>query len=309
LLRVALIVASLATLSSSARGAAAEQESRPVVDAASWFQRGASAYEAGRYVEAVSAFERAYALRPHAAACFNRARALERLGDTPRAAEAYALALSRAELRAEDQAEAEQRLAVLAQTLGTLNVSGPAGARASIGHVKTAELPIKTYLSTGTYQLELVRKDGQRATVTVSIAAGQATELEIASTGTPWPAPAKDAGRDRERHEAGLRVPALAWVSLGGAALATGLGTYWGLTGLSARDEFERSERVDVGAHDRAVELRTRANVAFGAAALSAVVGVVLVYRASTRPVQVTVNTGSGALGAGELAVGFSGRF
>jgi tetratricopeptide (TPR) repeat protein len=309
LLRVALIVASVATLSSSAHGAAAEQESRPAADAASWFQRGASAYEAGRWVEAVSAFERAYALRPHAAACFNRARALERLGDMPRAAEAYTLALSRAELRAEDQAEAERRLAVLAQTLGTLNVSGPAGARASIGHMKSVELPIRTYLSTGTYQLELVRKDGQRATLTVTVEAGQATKLEIASTGTPWPAPAKGAERDRERQAGGLRVPALAWVSFGGAALATGLGTYWGLTGLSARDDFERSERVDVGAHDRAVELRTRANVAFGAAALSAVVGVVLVYRASTGPIQVTVNTGSGALGADGLAVGFSGRF
>lgn len=295
--RRTLVIVSLAFLTLISPAARGQQAATTSEDAASWFHQGTAAYAAGHFREAVAAFERAYALKPHAAPAFNRARALERIGDTPRAAEAYALALSRAELRAEDQAEAQRRLDSLQQTLGTISVTGPAGARATIGHLKDAPLPIRAYLLPGRYELDLVRKDGQRATTTVEVRASRATPVEIAERGHPWPPTATASARAPERR---LRIPAAAYATFTGSALAAGAGVYFGWTGLSARDEFDDSGRTNAEAHDRAVERRTLANLAFGVAAVTAAVGVVLVYRASTAELQATI---------GRQGLGFSGSF
>lgn len=254
-------------------------------NAGAWFQRGTEAYTGGNFHEAVMAFERAYGLKPHAAAAFNRAHALERLGDGPQAAEAYALALSRAELRPEDQTEARDRLLSLQQTLGALSVTGPEGARASIGHLKRTPLPIKIFLAPGRYELALVRNDGQRATMTVEARASLTTALTISNEGYPWPAPVPVG---KPAYDPRLRVPAAAYVTFAGAVLAAGAGTYWGWTGLAARDDFERSGRTNAEQRDRAIERRALANVAFGVAALSAATGVVLVYRASAPELRAT---------------------
>jgi hypothetical protein len=56
-----------------------------------------------------------------------------------------------------------------------------------------------------------------------------------------------------------------------GIAIGTGVGA------LDARDAFSKSGNTDVAAHDRAADLRTWANVAWIAAGVTTVTGVVLV--------------------------------
>ena len=271
------------------------------------FQRGSAAYERGDYADAAKAFERAYALRPHAAALFNEARALERLGDAPGAADAYEQALARDELRPQDKADCQARLSALARTLGSVLITGPAETRGNIGSLQQAPLPIRAHLATGRYELSLVRKDGQRATVLVGVTAGRQTQLRIGEHGAPWsdartPAAMAD-------HPTTWKVPTSAYVT-GAAALAvTGLGAYLGVAGLQARDEFDASQRRDQGARDRAVRLRASANVAFGVAFAAAAATGILVYRAWRAPLRVSLLPTLRAPGAPSLDLSVSGRF
>ncbi len=269
----------------AASGAWAQEAVSTREDAGLLFQRGTAAYAAGDYAAAAREFEQAYRLRPHAAALFNRARALELLGDAPRAADCYVEALSRGELREQDRAEAESRLASLSKTLGSVRVEGPQGTRGSIGHLENAPLPISAHLAAGRYQLVVVARNGQATEFPLLIAAGKPTRLNIESqppTKTPGPRNASD-----ERSH--FRVPPSALVALGGGLLFAGAGTYLGLAGLAARDEFDESRHTDVAAHDRAIHFRTWANVAFGVAAAAGALGGVLIYRASTQRAQVTL--------------------
>lgn len=61
---------------------------------------------------------------------------------------------------------------------------------------------------------------------------------------------------------------------------------FFGLRTLSARNDFEDSERTDADAHDRAVSSRTLTNVAFGLAAVAGGVGVYLLLSDGGAPAQ-----------------------
>lgn len=304
-MRLAAIVASLVCALSPARSLWAQE---PEETAASAFQRASVAYERGDYGAAAQAFALAYSLRPHAAALFNQARALERVGDAPHAADAYELALAREELRAQDQAECEVRLALLARTLGSVLITGPAQSRGSIGSLEQAALPIRAHLATGRYELSLVRRDGQRATVLVSVAAGKLTELRIPEQGPPWPSPMARTTPLDDRLRA-WSVPTSAYATAAAAVVATGAGIYLGLAGLEARDQFDASQHTDQDAHDRAVRLRATANVAFAVGFAAVATTGLLVYRAARAPVRVSLRTANNARIGQLLDLTVSGRF
>jgi hypothetical protein len=58
--------------------------------------------------------------------------------------------------------------------------------------------------------------------------------------------------------------------------VGAGVGAFFGLRTLSARDEFEDSGREDADARDRAITSRTISNIGFGVAIVGVGVGVTL---------------------------------
>jgi tetratricopeptide (TPR) repeat protein len=276
--------------------------------AAEAFQRGSIAYERGEYAAAAQAFELAYALSPHAAALFNQARALERAENTARAADAYERALARAELRPQDKADCEARLAALSGTLGSVVITGPPESRASIGSLDQARLPIRAHLTTGRYELALVRKDGVRATLLVGVTAGHVTELRVPERGVPWSDAQPPMAPERARPTR-WKIPTSAYLTAGVALSAAGLGTYMGISGLNARDRFDASQHTDQSAHDSAVRSRTTANVAFAVSVAAAITTGFLVYRAASAPIRVSLLPGSSASSAPTLDLSVSGDF
>ena len=83
---VSLFAAALAAaLLAAAPHAAADD----VAEAKAQFRRGADLYRAGKWREAIDAFEAAYRLKPHGAIRFNVGQCRERLGEWPAALAAY----------------------------------------------------------------------------------------------------------------------------------------------------------------------------------------------------------------------------
>jgi tetratricopeptide (TPR) repeat protein len=89
-----------------------DRKSSPVERARALYDLSATAYEAGRFQEAVDLLRHAYELTPKPVMLFNLARAYEGLGDSVNAIDAYEAYL-KAEPKAADRGSIEQRLATL----------------------------------------------------------------------------------------------------------------------------------------------------------------------------------------------------
>jgi tetratricopeptide (TPR) repeat protein len=283
-------------------GASRAQGQEAETDASVVFRTGAEAYERGEYSAAARAFARAFELKPHAAALFNEAKALERAGDEAGAASNYAAAIERDELREQDAKEARKRLGLLEQRVGRLEIAGSSAIRAHLGRMQPVPLPLRLHLGPGQHEIFLQRGDGATASLHVTTAAGHSSRIVVPDTGPPWPRP--HAVELPRAPAAMTRIPTSAYVAFGSAAAAAGLGAYFGLAGLAARRDFEDSGRTDAAEHDRAVHMRTWANVAFASALLAGGIGVVLVYRASSSPLELQLSpTNVGVGGALSLTL------
>jgi hypothetical protein len=274
--------------------------------AAEAFKTGASAYQKGDFRNAAASFERAYRELPRAAAIYNAGLAWEASGDAPRAADAYTAALDAGDLGAQQKKDAQTRLTNLAKTLGRVDVTGPAGAAISVEHREAAKLPAKVYLTVGSHDLT-TRFEGGGGSTTQQITVAAGTTLPIAVDAPKKRAPPPQALTPKREAEAPRPPPSppppssngrklAGFVSIGGAVIASSAAIYFGVSAVSAKDEFNASGHRDQNAHDRADSLRTTANVAWVAAGVLAAAGVVLVL---TAPKQSSEGGRVGASGDG----------
>ena len=274
--------------------------------AAEAFKAGAASYQKGDFRTAAASFERAYRESPRGAAVYNAGLAWEAASEAPRAADAYATALDAGDLGAQQKKDAQARLANLAKTLGRIDVSGPAGAKISVEHCESAALPTKVFLTAGAHELT-ARFDGGASTSKqqVTVAAGATTAVTIeppkAAAPPPPPPPQKVESPTPALAPAASNPRKLVgFVALGGALVASGAAVYFGVSAVSAKDDFNSSGHRDQNAHDRADELRTITNVTWVAAGVLAATGVVLVLTAPKAPndraVTATVGPTGGAL-------------
>lgn len=93
-----------------------DRKSTPAEQARALYDLSATAYEAGRFQEAVDLLRHAYELAPKPVLLFNLARAYEGIGDSANAIDAYEAYL-KAEPKAADRGSIEQRLATLRKEL------------------------------------------------------------------------------------------------------------------------------------------------------------------------------------------------
>jgi tetratricopeptide (TPR) repeat protein len=248
--------------------------------AAEVFSTGQSAYNQGDYQRAALAFEQAARIAPNAAAWHAAGEAWDRAGAADRAATDYerCISLGLDEPRATEVAALlEQRRAQLAR----VEIDEPAGASASIGYLRNEPVPTGIiYLRPGPHQLAVKPRAGAERSRSLTLTAGQLWRAsEQVSVAQPSPAPASPRSAPAAAPEPRTSPDDGATMALrvsGGIALALGAfagaaAVVLGVRTVRENDAFEESGLRDVGAHDRAVRLRTWTNVAaFGGGALGA---------------------------------------
>jgi hypothetical protein len=287
--------------------------------AAEAFQRGAEAYGKNDFTNAARLFEQAYAEAPRGAAIYNAGLAWESAGDTPRATDAYALAISRGDLSAAQSSDAQARMKALMRTLGRAEITGPAGTTISIAHAENRRLPATVHLAPGTYPVRVTYSDNSSAVKLVTVSVGATTTLALERPApppvAPLPAPPPTAqpktaappAEPAPDKDARGSTPAMRYVgfsAIGVGALLGGAAIITGVKALSARDEFNDSRFTSQEAHDRAESLRTTTNVLLVAAGVVGVTGIVLVLTSPS-----SSGGAQAALRVGPREVGVDVRF
>lgn len=280
-------------------------------------KKARAAFENEEYELAARTFEEAYKLKPHPATQYNAALAWERAGELARAADAFESALLSEGLDEGRAAASRDRLSALKRQLGYVSVPAPIGGTVSVDHAVKVPIPAKIHVSPGSHELTLRRPDGTTEKQSISARAGEVTTVEFSAGGGlgPGPAEATDPKPSAPSSDPVSDQPAdgscsqctWGWVAIGGAVVAAGVGTYFGLRTLSARDEFEESDREDRDARNRAITSRALSNVAFGAAVVSAGVGVVLLLTAKSSDEEASARQGlSVRIGASGISAAYS---
>lgn len=189
-LAAAALLAAAPTSALAAGPAAAPAPVDEVAEARSRYQEGARRFRAGRYREAIDAFEAAYRLKPHGAIHFNVAQCRERLGEWPaalRAYQDYLRELPEARDRAAVRAaigRIEQRLAA-AGVQALLVYSDPPGAALRLDGKPLGRTPFHITLPSAVYRLEL-EADGfapEAQEVQLGLAASKVIEVVLRPQG------------------------------------------------------------------------------------------------------------------------------
>ncbi|AKU97931.1 hypothetical protein AKJ09_04595 [Labilithrix luteola] len=265
--------------------AAAEGERSP----ATLFDEARAAFAQKDFVTAARKFEDAYREAPRGQSIYNAALSWDPASEPARAADDYALALEDPSLPSSAQTRARERLASLERSLLTLRVDAATPASVSVAHAEGRQLPATVHLPRGRHELVVHFADGRLVRQEIEAGAGEHVSIRVTPPATPAAAapepPPRTAPSPAEPPKAnGSAGRTLGFVALGTSVAAAGGALVLGSLGLDARDRFEDSRRLDDDARSQAVGLRTWANVAWGAAAVCAVTGGVLLLTALRPP-------------------------
>jgi hypothetical protein len=253
------------------------------------FRKATEAAAHGDHRTAAELFEDADRSAPRANAVFNAGEAWDEAGDSLRAADAYATALERGDLDAKVADVARTRLTDLETKLqasvGSVRVTGPPGARASVAHALKRPVPLRVHVSPGDVVVTVERSGGGTTRHTVTVEAGKITVL---TPPVDVPAPAPDAPPPKPPlppiHEKPKRtwMRPLGWTLFATGVAAAGVGVGLGVHGLDVRNEWDQAQHdpSKINLHDTAVNLRTWANVSFAAAGVVGGTGIVLLIAA-----------------------------
>jgi tetratricopeptide (TPR) repeat protein len=265
----------------------------PDPQAQSRFEAGVSAYEAGRFREAVERFKEADGLAPSALLSFNIAKVYERMADSRNALAYYRDYLRRLS-DAENRRGVSARIGELEKALQATGVqqlsvlSTPVGATVSIDNVSRGVTPWTGELIPGPHTLEL-RLAGHREVITeIELPADHAIDLDtplvalepeaapvatpVSASDTPVPVPVMQELDGAPRW--------WTWALLGGSAAAlTGAGAFE-LARSDLEDQARRSQvQVEHLEKFEAMEQRqTVARVFLGVGIVAALAGGASLY-------------------------------
>jgi len=181
-----------ALLAALALLAVASAQADEVAEAKTRFEKGAALFHAGKYREAIGAFQEAYRLKPHGAIHFNVAQCREKLGEWPAALHSYhdylrelPEARDRAAVRAAI-VRIEQKL-VAAGVQALLVYTDPPGAAVRLDGKPRGRTPFHITLAPGAYRVTLAL-DGfapEEQEVEVTAGASRVVEVVLRSQGKP----------------------------------------------------------------------------------------------------------------------------
>lgn len=238
------------------------------------YERGADAYKAGRFKDAIDLFLQADALAPSAALSFNIARAYEKIGDDAAALQWYRDFRRRAP-DAKNAATVEESIRALEASLQEKGVqqltimSMPPGATVSIDGQPVGVTPYTGQLPPGTHQLALSLKGHGDMAREVVLAPDRAQDVVIELVPTepsaapqapssPTPAPvAPAAPRPIDREQQGPRFGPWPYVAIGIGAAALGGGLGFELARRKAEDAAEADD-TQVGYKEKLDSMQSR---------------------------------------------------
>lgn len=245
--------------------------------AANALTQGQAAYNNADWVTAEQWFDKAYKLQPSATAQYWRAQAIDMQGRTADAVLAYDELFSnpnQADVAPNLLDAARKRAEILNKIPATLllNVS-PADAQITVdGVMQSGVPPFVLRLSSGKHKLHGSRDGYVPLETDVDVKAAQSTEQTLQLQAKPSAAPA--AGADSSANNAEPRSKVPAYVTLGVAGVAAGLGTVFGIQALSAKDDYEKNPTAS--AADDVERNALIADMAWGIAITLGITGTVL---------------------------------
>jgi hypothetical protein len=233
---------------------AAEPKGPPpsAAEAAQAFVEGQRAFEAGDYRRAATAFEAAYARKPHHAPLWNAARSWHYAGDDVRAANLLERYLAEAPAEAPDRPPANAALEEIKPHVGRVQLRAGAGMALRLDSAPVE--PGVIYVAPGDHVV-VGQADGRTVRRAFSVAGGGVVSVSLDP-------PEKVERLTPEEPPRGTRR-LLPWTVLVGSALVVGgagLTTWSGLDTVDRRDTFleDRSSQARL---DDAFASQTRTNV------------------------------------------------
>jgi hypothetical protein len=264
-----------------ARAGSASGQAQDERDASELFRAAEAAYAAHNYAAAANAFEAAYLRAPRGVTIYNAAVAWESAEEPARAADDFATALRDPNLAVTAATDARTRLAVLEAQLGIVRVTEPSRGSVLVAHVRGAKAPVIVHLRPGQYEVEVQRVDGSVAKKTIAVRAGESVDAAFeAAAPTSQRAAPRPSPLVRPSPAAANTQRALGWIGVGLGAASSGAAIYLGVRTLRARDDYQASGYLDASARADGIALRTWTNVAWGAAVVTGMLGVVLLLTA-----------------------------
>jgi hypothetical protein len=251
------------------------------------YGEGEKKYTAGDYAGAYESFNKAHELIPTPHAEYWMAMSLYKHGQESAATSALQAFVDNPDagkVGEEKMEEARKALAELkAKQPGELNlVTTPAGATVMVdGEAQPGETPMVLNLKPGTHkltisapgyetqQIQVSITGGSRADQNVELAAKAAAPEPVAGPPPAEPDPLPASPPERESRS---NVPA--YVTLGIAGVAAGVGTFFGIKALSAKSDYDDNATTESA--DDVERNALIADMAFGVAITLGVTGIVL---------------------------------
>jgi tetratricopeptide (TPR) repeat protein len=282
-MRIATIAATLCLATAVAPSARADGSTE---QAARLFRAGTDSYARHEFREAARQFESAYRIAPRGAAIYDAGLAWEQAGETARAADDLATAIGNPDTSSQQRSDATSRLKALEARVARLVVTGPADAHVTVDDGSASSLPLGVHLAPGAHALFVTYADGRTESRDVDAQPGAEVVVRLSapaspSTGEatsssshekPAPAPAPDEGASTRR--------TLAWISLGGAGLASVVAVAFYVAGENALNQF-LNDRSSSNLQGQAITDRTVTQVLAGVAGAFAATSLVLFLTSS----------------------------
>lgn len=260
------------------------------------YQAAEKDYAAGKYAEAYAGFKKANETLPSPHAEYWMAMSLDKDGKGEDAAAAFEKLLGHADvskLGDEKIGQVKDRLAELkGKQTGEVNIATtPPGASVSVdGTAQPGETPMVIKLPPGSHTITVTNPGYEKQELKVEVTAGkrvdQNIELKASDLGpaTPaeTPAPAEPAEKGEPAPPAQPKSKLPAYITLGIAGVATGVGAFFGVKALGAKSDFDDKPTTDNA--DDVERNALIADMAFGVAITLGVTGIVLLTSGDSAP-------------------------
>ena len=236
------------------------QDDATTTEAKKQFVAGTKAFSSGKFAEAATAFEAAAALKPNAVALYTAALAWEQASQSERAADDYgrAVELPGANLTAQQETTAKERLASLEKVLGTLAVTGPDGTKVQLDQFTETVVPVRLHGTGGTHSLgvKLPGKSSEKREVLLD--GGQTQKLDVSPTptvvkhvdNTP-PTPKEVVVEKSVSHFSALKAVGFTAIGIGATSAIAAL--VLGISAQDAGDAYNRAPNHDAYVHANAL--------------------------------------------------------
>lgn len=256
----------------------------PLAEARRAYDEGTTHYVAGRYQEALRAFERAYTLRPNPVVLLPILECHDHLGHVPeaiRALETYLAAVP----GGRNRPLLEARLASLRQRPARVHVvTAPPGARVEIDGVEQAQRsPTSVELPAGRHTVTVSAPGYLTSSHEFEVQPGTTRDEVLTLEVDPSVQPATSSTGARPSANTPTRgTNPLVWIAAGLAGVGLTAGTTFGVLALRDNNLYDIDPTQET--RDRGLRYALLSDVSFGVAVASGVLAVVVYFIERARP-------------------------